>query len=113
VIKAANKLIPESIQFSFSLLDRKARTKLVLSGILLCLIGLLDLFTVGMLAVIASIALSAINNKPIGSFVSSTLNFFNPSDNSAHIQVVTLTALMIVLFISRTIFSVHLNSKNL
>jgi ATP-binding cassette subfamily C protein len=111
MIKAAKKLIPESIQFSFGLLDSKARTKLILSGILLCLIGLLDLFAVGMLAVIASIALSAINNQPIGAFVSSILNFFNLSDNSVHIQVVTLTAVMVVLFISRTIFSVHFNSK--
>jgi ATP-binding cassette subfamily C protein len=111
MIKAAKKLIPESIQFSFGLLDSKARTKLILSGILLCLIGLLDLFAVGMLAVIASIALSAINNQPIGAFVSSILNSFNLSDNSVHIQVVTLTTVMVVLFISRTIFSVHFNSK--
>lgn len=111
VIKAAKKFIPESIQFSFGLLDRKARTKLIFSGILLCLIGLLDLFAVGMLAVIASIALSAINNQPISSFVSDILNFFSLSDKSVQIQVVTLTTFMIALFISRTIFSVHFNSK--
>jgi len=111
VIKIFKKFIPESIQFSFGLLDSKARTKLIFSGILLSLIGLLDLFAVGMLAVIASVALSAINNQPIGTLVSNILNFLSLTDINVQFQVITLTAFMVVLFISRTIFSVHFNSK--
>lgn len=111
MIKIFKKFIPESIQFSFGLLDSKARTKLIFSGILLSLIGLLDLFAVGMLAVIASVALSAINNQPIGTLVSNILNFLSLTDINVQFQVITLTAFMVVLFISRTIFSVHFNSK--
>lgn len=109
--KIVKRFIPESIQFSFGLLDRKARIKIIVSGILLCLIGLLDLFAVGILAVIASVSLSAINNQPIGSLVSNILNFISLSDKSLQFTVAILTAFMIILFISRTIFSIYFNNK--
>ena len=109
--KIIKRFIPESIQFSFGLLDRKSRIKLIFSGIALCLIGLLDLFAVGVLAIIASVALSAINNHATSSKVLEILNLFGLLEKSIEIKVLVLATFMVILFVSRTIFSIYFSNK--
>ena len=111
MIKIVRRLTPESIKFSFGLLDSKARIKLIFSGIALCLIGLLDLFAVGVLAIIASITLSAINNQATSSKVLEILNFLGVSEKSLEFKVVALATFMVILFISRTVFSIYFTNK--
>ena len=111
MIKILKRFVPESIQFSFGLLDNKARVKLVFSGIALCLIGLLDLFAIGVLAVIASVTLSAINNQATSSSVLDILNYLGISEKSLEFKVIVLATFMVTLFISRTVFSIYFTNK--
>jgi ABC-type multidrug transport system fused ATPase/permease subunit len=111
MIKILKRFVPESIQFSFGLLDNKAKLKLVFSGISLCLIGLLDLFAIGVLAIIASVTLSAINNQATSSNVLDVLNYLGISEKSLEFKVIVLATFMVTLFISRTVFSIYFTNK--
>ena len=111
MIKILKRFVPESIQFSFGLLDNKARLKLLFSGIALCLIGLLDLFAIGVLAIIASVTLSAINNQATSSNVLDILNYLGISEKSLEFKVIVLATFMVTLFISRTVFSIYFTNK--
>jgi ATP-binding cassette subfamily C protein len=111
MIRLAKRFLPASIQFSFMLLNGKARIRLVLSCVALCLIGLLDLLAIGLLAVIASLTLSAINNDVTSPKVLELLNFFGISEKSIEFKVVVLAIFMCILFISRTIVSIYFSNK--
>ena len=111
MIRLAKRFLPASIQFSFTLLNGKARIRLVLSCIALCLIGLLDLLAIGLLAVITSLTLSAINNDATSPKVLELLNFFGISEKSIEFKVVALAIFMCILFISRTIVSIYFSNK--
>lgn len=111
MIRLDKGFLPASIQFSFMLLTGKARIRLLLSCVALCLIGLLDLLAIGLLAVIASLTLSAINNEATSPKVLELLNFFGISEKSIEFKVVVLAIFMCVLFISRTIVSIYISNK--
>ena len=111
MIRLAKSFLPASIQFSFMLLNGKARIRLVLSCIALCLVGLLDLLAIGLLAVIASLTLSAINNDATSPKVLELLNFFGILEKSIEFKVVVLAIFMCILFISRTIVSIYFSNK--
>ncbi len=111
MIRLAKRFLPASIQFSFMLLNGKARIRLVLSCVALCLIGLLDLLAIGLLAVIASLTISAINNDATSPKVLELINFFGISEKSIEFKVVVLAIFMCILFISRTIFSIYFSNK--
>jgi ABC-type multidrug transport system fused ATPase/permease subunit len=111
MVRLVKSFLPASIQFSFMLLTGKARIRLVLSCVALCLIGLLDLLAIGLLAVIASLTLSAINNDATSPKVLELLNFFGILQKSIEFKVVVLAIFMCVLFISRTIVSIYFSNK--
>jgi ABC-type multidrug transport system fused ATPase/permease subunit len=111
MVRLLKSFLPASIQFSFMLLTGKARIRLVLSCVALCLIGLLDLLAIGLLAVIASLTLSAINNDATSPKVLELLNFFGILQKSIEFKVVVLAIFMCVLFISRTIVSIYFSNK--
>jgi len=111
MIKILKRFVPESIKFSFGLLDNTARLKLIFSGIALCLIGLLDLLAIGVLAIIASVTLSAINNQATSSNVLDILNYLGISEKSLEFKVIVLATFMVTLFISRTVFSIYFTNK--
>lgn len=111
MVRLAKSFLPASIQFSFMLLTGKARIRLLLSCVALCLIGLLDLIAIGLLAVIASLTLSAINNDATSPKVLELLNFFGILEKSIEFKVVVLAIFMCVLFISRTIVSIYFSNK--
>lgn len=111
MVRVAKSFLPASIQFSFMLLTGKARIRLLLSCVALCLIGLLDLLAIGLLAVIASLTLSAINNDATSPKVLELLNFFGILEKSIEFKVVVLAIFMCVLFISRTIVSIYFSNK--
>ena len=111
MVRLVKSFLPASIQFSFMLLTGKARIRLVLSCVALCLIGLLDLLAIGLLAVIASLTLSAINNDATSPKVLELLNFFGILQKSIEFKVVVLAIFMCVLFISRTIASIYFSNK--
>lgn len=111
MVRLAKSFLPASIQFSFMLLNYQARIRLVLSCVALCLVGLLDLLAIGLLAVIASLTLSAINNDTTSPQISELLNFFGILEKSIEFKVVVLAIFMCVLFISRTIVSIYFSNK--
>lgn len=111
MVRLVKSFLPASIQFSFMLLNGQARIRLVLSCVALCLVGLLDLLAIGLLAVIASLTLSAINNDATSPQVLELLNFFGILEKSIEFKVVVLAIFMCVLFISRTIVSIYFSNK--
>jgi len=103
--------IPRELVFGYSILTFQARRKLWFSGISLCLIGILDLAGVALLAVIATVTLRAVNNKPISEDLSHFLNLFKINSGSIYETVLILTILMVVVFTVRSLVSIYLSNK--
>lgn len=103
--------IPEIVKFSFGLLDKNSRIKLIYSGLALCAVGVLDLIAVGILAITTSVTLDAINNNQLSGRVANILKYFGLQDTNIYLTVGTLVFAMVLLFVVRTVISLYFNTK--
>ena len=108
--KLANSL-PDIIKFSLGLLDRNSKRKLLFSGFVLCMIGLLDLLAIVVLSVIASLSLYAVNNSALNNNLLSVLRVIGLENKSIYFTVGLLLFVMVTLFIARTIITLFYTSK--
>jgi ABC-type multidrug transport system fused ATPase/permease subunit len=106
-----NFFIPEIVKFSFGLLDKNSRIKLIYSGLALCAVGVLDLIAVGILAITTSVTLDAVNNNQLSSRVVNILKYLGLQDTSIYLTVGTLVLAMVLLFLIRTVISLYFNTK--
>jgi len=106
-----NLRIPKEVIFAYSVLSSDARKKLWISGVALCLIGILDLAGIALLAVIATVTLGAVNNKSISNNLENYLSLIGLSGDSIHRTVVILSILMVFLFTIRSVVSIFLTNK--
>jgi len=111
MIKKVKKFVPDVIKFSYGLLDNKSRRKLWFSGIVLSLVGFLDLIAIALIAIVASITLNSVNNNKLSSSVSSFLKFLHIENLSVYTVVGILIFIMVILFIFRTIFSLYYSNR--
>ena len=103
--------VPNQVRFGFSVLSISAKKKLLLSGFSLCLLGVLDLIGVGFVAIIATVTLNAVNNKPIPDKLGKYLQIFHINQNSIYKTVFILTSVMVILFTVRSLISIYLTTK--
>ena len=111
MITKPNFFIPEIVKFSFGLLDKNSRIKLIYSGLALCAVGVLDLFAVGILAITTSVTLDAVNNNQLSGQVTTILKYLGLQDTSIYLTVGTLVFAMVLLFVIRTVISLYFNTK--
>ena len=111
MIRHLQKYVPDIVKFSYSLLDRNSKRKLFYSGIVLCLLGLLDLLAIAVLAITTSVALVAINNSALSDPTANILRFFRLENATIYITVGVLVFIMVSLFVIRTIVSLIYTSK--
>jgi len=111
MIKKVKKFVPDVIKFSYGLLDNKSRRKLWFSGIVLALVGFLDLIAIALIGIVASITLNSVNNNKLSSSVSSFLKFLHIENLSVYTVVGILIFIMVILFIFRTIFSLYYSNR--
>jgi ATP-binding cassette subfamily C protein len=103
--------IPSEVIFGYSILSVNARKKLWLSGVALCLIGILDIAGVGLIAVIATVTLGAVNNKPVSQNIVNLLSFFGLDISNINRTVLILTVIMVLLFATRSVVSIYLSNR--
>jgi len=111
MIRHLQKYVPDIVKFSYSLLDRNSKRKLFYSGIVLCLLGLLDLLAIAVLAITTSVALVAINNSALSDPTANILKFFRLENATIYITVGVLVFIMVSLFVIRTVVSLIYSSK--
>jgi ABC-type multidrug transport system fused ATPase/permease subunit len=111
MISKFQKSVPEIIKFSFGLLDRNAKRKLIYSGIVLSLLGILDLIAIAILAITTSVTLDAINSNVLSTRIQDVLEFFHLDNQNVYVTVGFLVSLMVTLFVVRTVISLIFSSK--
>jgi ABC-type multidrug transport system fused ATPase/permease subunit len=111
MISKPNFFIPEIVKFSFGLLDKNSRIKLIYSGLALCAVGVLDLIALGILAITTSVTLDAVNNNQLNGQVTIILRYLGLQNSSIYLAVGTLVFVMVLLFVIRTVISLYFNTK--
>ena len=110
-IKKIKNIVPDIFKFSYGLLDRDSKRKLFYSGVVLCLLGLLDLVAVAILAITTSVALDGINNNPVSGRILKLLTYIRLQDSNIYITVGVLVFVMVILFVLRTVISLVYTSR--
>jgi ATP-binding cassette, subfamily B, bacterial PglK len=102
-----------AVRQSFNLLDRSTRIKIVLVSFLQVILSLLDLVSVLLIGLIASLAIRGVNSLGPGDRTEKILNFLHVDSFSLQGQVLILTVIAVVLLLGKTISSVMLTRKTL
>ena len=99
------------VKSSFQIFPRDSRRKLIQYGLLLFLIGLLDLAAVILIGILGSLAITGVQSKAPTGVIASTLDFLHLSKQSLQFQAGYLGLIAIALLIIKTLMATKITKR--
>lgn len=101
----------KDIQKSFRLLERSARTKLLLAALLQVLLGVLDLVGVALSGITGSLVASSLLRQSIPSFVQKLLNYLHLEGQDPATNILIVSFLALLFFLAKSLLAIYFSRR--